>query len=67
MALDPGNARALFTLAETLEQLGRPAEAAERYRAILELERQQADAEAKQALFKEAVYLGIQPEEFTGS
>jgi len=23
------------------------------------------DAEAKQALFKEAVYLGIQPEEFT--
>ena len=25
------------------------------------------DAEAKQALFKEAVYLGIQPEEFTGS
>ncbi len=25
----------------------------------------QADAEAKQALFKEAVYLGIQPEEFT--
>lgn len=24
------------------------------------------DAEAKQALFKEAVYLGIQPEEFTG-
>jgi hypothetical protein len=24
-----------------------------------------ADAEAKQALFKEAVYLGIQPEEFT--
>lgn len=26
---------------------------------------QQHDAEAKQALFKEAVYLGIQPEEFT--
>lgn len=25
----------------------------------------QANAEAKQALFKEAVYLGIQPEEFT--
>ena len=24
------------------------------------------DAEAKQALFKEAVYLGIQPELFTG-
>lgn len=24
------------------------------------------NAEAKQALFKEAVYLGIQPEEFTG-
>ncbi|MDI9405677.1 MAG: hypothetical protein QM522_03130 [Chitinophagaceae bacterium] len=24
------------------------------------------DAAAKQALFKEAVYLGIQPEEFTG-
>ena len=24
------------------------------------------DAEAKQALFKEAVYLGIQPEQFTG-
>ena len=24
------------------------------------------DAEAKQALFKEAVYLGIQPEDFTG-
>jgi len=27
---------------------------------------QQHDAEAKQALFKEAVYLGIQPELFTG-
>lgn len=26
---------------------------------------QRNDAEAKQALFKEAVYLGIQPEEFT--
>lgn len=25
------------------------------------------NAEAKQALFKEAVYLGIQPEEFTGN
>lgn len=25
----------------------------------------QSDAAAKQALFKEAVYLGIQPEEFT--
>lgn len=25
------------------------------------------DADAKQALFKEAVYLGIQPEQFTGS
>lgn len=25
----------------------------------------QGDATAKQALFKEAVYLGIQPEEFT--
>jgi hypothetical protein len=25
------------------------------------------DAEAKQALFKEAVYLGIQPEEFTAN
>ncbi len=25
------------------------------------------DAEARQALFKEAVYLGIQPEEFTGN
>jgi hypothetical protein len=24
------------------------------------------DAEAKQALFKEAVYLGIKPDEFTG-
>lgn len=24
------------------------------------------DAEAKQALFKEAVYLGIQPQEFSG-
>lgn len=24
------------------------------------------NAEAKQALFKEAVYLGIQPEQFTG-
>ncbi|MFZ4565732.1 MAG: hypothetical protein ACOYMY_04650 [Prochlorococcaceae cyanobacterium] len=26
---------------------------------------QRQDAEAKQALFREAVYLGIQPEEFT--
>jgi hypothetical protein len=26
---------------------------------------QEHDTEAKQALFKEAVYLGIQPEEFT--
>lgn len=26
---------------------------------------ERGDAEAKQALFKEAVYLGIQPDEFT--
>ncbi len=49
---EPGDDPRRLALVESLRSRYRSAE-------------ERGDAEAKQALFKEAVYLGIQPDEFT--